>query len=305
MHVVNETRQAIRQRLLGRELVVGDGAMGTEVQRLAPKALCPEELLITRPDDIRGIHERYVAAGAELLITNTFGGSPHKLKLAHMENTGAETVNRRAAELAREAAGDLALVLGDVGPLGELVEPLGDIPEAEALDNFRKQIRGLVAGGADALIIETILDINELRLAIAAARELCDLPVIMSFTFDRVVDGYRNMMGQAPEEVAATAVEMGADIIGCNCGLGMDGHINIVRQLRGAVPGPIPIMCQPNAGLPQLVRGKVTYLETPEDMAKKIPELIDAGATIIGGCCGTTPDYVRLARQAMGLPARG
>ncbi|MBE7559624.1 homocysteine S-methyltransferase family protein [bacterium] len=296
------TREDIRARLLGGQLVVGDGAMGTQAQILDPKALCPEQLLFTMPERIEDIHRRYVEAGAEIILTNTFGGSPHKLALAHMEGVGAHEVNRRAAEIARRAAGEYALVAGDIGPLGELVEPLGDISEGEALDNFRQQIGGLVDGGVDAIIIETVIDLAELRLAVAAMRELCRLPLIVSMTFDKVVDGYRTMMGTTPEETAEAALGLGADVVGCNCGLGIADHIEIVKRLRAVVSGPI--MCQPNAGLPRLAGGKVVYLETPESMSAQVPALVDAGATVIGGCCGTTADYVRLARAAMGLPPR-
>lgn len=295
-------REEIRERLLGGGRVVGDGAMGTETHKLDPKALCPEELLFTMPEGIEAIHRSYVEAGAELLLTNTFGGSPHKLKLAHMEKVGAREINRRAAEIARRAAGDHALVVGDIGPLGELVEPLGDVPEAEARANFREQITGLLEGGIDLLLIETVLDLTELRLAVETARELCALPVMVSMTFDRVVDGYRTMMGQTPEETARAALDLGVDLVGCNCGLGIADHIEIVRRMRATTTGPL--ICQPNAGMPQLVGGRVAYLETPESMAARIPELLAAGATIVGGCCGTHAEFVRLARAALGLPER-
>ena len=295
-------REDIRSRVLSGQRVVGDGAMGTQTQILDPKALCPEELLFRMPERIEDIHRRYVVAGAEITLTNTFGGSPHKLHLAHMDNYGAHEVNRHAAEIARKAAGEYALVVGDIGPLGELVEPLGDVSEAEAMNNFRQQVQGLLDGGADLILIETVIDLAELRLAAAAVRELCDLPLMVSMTFDKVVDGYRTMMGTTPEETTEAALALGAAVVGCNCGLGIADHIRIVERIRAVHSGPI--ICQPNAGLPRLVEGKVIYLETPQSMAAQVPALLEAGAPIIGGCCGTTADYIRLARAAMGLPER-
>jgi 5-methyltetrahydrofolate--homocysteine methyltransferase len=295
-------REDIKQRLQT-GLVIGDGAMGTQIQQVAPKLLCPEELLFSQPEAVEQIHRNYVEAGAELITTNTFGGSGHKLKLAGMSEHSAVEVNRIAAQIARKAAGDDALVLGDIGPLGELLEPLGEITEADAFNFFKDQASGLVEGGADIIIIETCIDLNEMRVTAEAVKSVCDLTLIVSMTFDKVVDGYRNMMGNAPQQAAQLALDAGADIVGCNCGVDISGHTDIVKMLR-EVATDGPLMCQPNAGLPELIGGKMVYKQTPESMAKQATQLLDAGATIIGGCCGTTPEYIRLLCEALNASAK-
>lgn len=291
--------QRLEKRLESGEVLVVDGAMGTFLQALGLQpGECPELWCLTHPDEVRSIHRRYREAGSDVVECNSFGGSRYKLRHYGLESRVAE-INRAAASLAREVAGDTQHVLGSIGPTGEFMEPYGDETEAAFFDAFAEQARALEEGGADAVIVETMTAIEECCAAIRAVRACTGMTVIASFTFDpQLQGGYASMMGVHPAQFAVAAAEAGAHIVGSNCGLGPDPMIHIVRELRGSVP-TLPLLAMPNAGMPELVDGKTVFRETPEMMAQKCIGLHKAGASLIGGCCGTTPAHIAAIAKAL------
>lgn len=288
-------RKRIADRVGGGRVLVSDGAWGTFLQRkgLQPGD-CPELWCIDRPADVADVARAYVAAGADMVETNSFGGSPIKLADYGLSARVAE-INEAAARLSREAAGPDRHVIASIGPTGKMLM-LGDVTEAEVFDGFAAQAEALARGGADALCIETMTAADEAALAVRAARERTEAEVICTFTFDRIASGeYRTMMGLSPVDAARAALDAGAHIVGTNCGNGMAGMIGIVREMRAAFPG-VPILVHANAGLPAVVNGVNTWPEGPADMAGRVAALVEAGAGIVGGCCGTTPDHIRAIR---------
>ncbi len=270
--------------------ILFDGAIGTQLQaRGLAIGSSPESWNRLHPDLVASVHRTYLQAGAQVLTTNTFGGSPHKLFTDGVEGD-PEEINRLAAAIAREAAGDQAWVAGSIGPTGTMLM-MGEVGEEEILEGFLCQARGLATGGADLIVIETMSDLTEALLALKAARTVCDLPVFVSLTFSPGQRGYRTLMGVDVSQAAAALAKAGAAVMGCNCGTGIDDAIHIVREIAVSWKGPV--LAEPNAGLPQLIDGKTSYQETPEKMAARLPELIGAGAVFVGGCCGTTPDHIR------------
>ena len=291
---------------LERRVLLGDGAMGTQLQQagLEPGG-CGEAWNLDHPERVLAIQRAYVEAGADCLLSNTFGASRVMLE-RHGEADRVFEINRAGAELARQALGGRpGFVLGDMGPFGGLMEPYGEIARARVERAFREQARALVAGGVDAIIIETQTALEELEIAIAAAREAGAPVVIGSLAFDRMLDQdeVRTMMGVSPEEAAEFLARQGADIAGTNCGSGVDMRMaaDVARRYRSACG--LPVMAQPNAGQPVLENMKVLYKETPDQMAAGLPELLRAGARIVGGCCGSTPDHIRLLRQRLDASA--
>jgi len=277
---------------LRQEILLFDGAMGTQLQMKGlPIGEFPERWNLQRPEMVQEVHREYVEAGAQILITNSFGGNRYKLEGAGLGGRVYE-VNRRPATLAREVAGSELYVAGSVGPTGLFLEPVGELTTAELADMFREQMRGLIDGGVDLICIETMLDVAEAVVAIRVAKELTDIPVLASMTYQKGNIDYRTIMGTPIPEVVHRSVEAGADIIGTNCGEGIDAFIEIVTEMRRW--SDRPICAAPNAGIPQWVTGKTVYPETPDYMADRLPHLIAAGANIVGGCCGTTPEHIRL-----------
>ena len=265
-----------------------DGGMGT---MLYSKGIfinrCYDELAVTQPDLVRSIHRAYVQAGAELVETNTFGANP--VKLAHHGLEGrVREINARAAELARDAAGDRALVGGSIGPLGIRIEPYGPTSLEEARSLFMEQAGGLLEGGVDFFILETFADLSEIRQALAAVREAGDLPVVAQMTMRE--DG-TTLYGTAVELCMQRLDQWGADVVGLNCSVGPHGILSGVE--RSAAATGRPISAQPNAGLPREIDGRKIYMASPEYMAKYTQRLIRAGARFVGGCCGTTPEHIR------------
>jgi 5-methyltetrahydrofolate--homocysteine methyltransferase len=283
-------REALKARVL-----VLDGAMGTLLQeRGLPPGGCPEEMNRQAPDVVCGIHAEYAAAGADILVTNTFGGN--RAKLAHYGLEGeVEPLNRRAVELARKAGGEQCFVAGSVGPTGRFVEPVGDCSFAEMVALFKEQIGALAQAGADVITFETFLDIRELRAGIIACQDVCDLPIIAQMTFD---DAGRTVLGTPPDAAAVTLDALQVDVIGSNCGLGIDGIYDVLVTMREATPRPL--IAQANAGLPVLEDGKTVFPGTPEEMTLYHDRLIRLGVRIVGGCCGTTPTHIRAIRDAFG-----
>ena len=244
------------------------------------------------------IAESYLHAGSDIIETNSFGGSSFKLSLYGLEERVTE-LNRAAAAISREAAGKEKHVAGSIGPTGKMLI-MGDVTEEELYDAFREQAVALEAGGADIIIIETMSAIDEAALAVRAARENTKCTVIITMTFSKDPDGeFHTMMGVSPEEMVISMKEAGAHIVGSNCGNGIEDMIGIVKAIRAA-DSTIPVMIQANAGIPELIDGKTVFRESPEMMASFIPELIKAGANIIGGCCGTTPEHIRAIGRVLG-----
>ncbi len=291
--------ESLLQRLAAGEILVCDGAMGTFLQARGLKpGECPELWCVDRPDDVRAIHASYRDAGSDIVECNSFGGSSYKLKHYGLEGTVAD-INLRAAELARDVADGTQYVLGSLGPTGEFMAPLGLATEEEFIATFGAQARALEEGGADLAIVETMTALEEAAAAVKAIRAETGLVAIVSFTFDpQVSGGYATMMGVRPEAFAAAAVEMGADVIGANCGTGPDDMIKVVAALRAAAPDT-PIIAMPNAGMPVIENGETVFKETPEEMAAKVPLLVEAGANIIGGCCGTSPAHIEAMKAAV------
>ncbi len=290
--------KSILERLAAGEILISDGAMGTFLQAkgLAPGE-SPEAWCVSHPDAVKSIAEAYIAAGSDIIETDSFGGTSFKQKEFGLEDKVRE-FNVAAAKLAREVIGDRGYVAASVGPTGQIIEDEGGMATPEALyAAFKEQAMALAEGGADAVCIETMSSVAESVQAIKAAKENTKLTIIATFTFEPGARGFRTMMGATPEAAALASVEAGADIVGANCGNGICNMIEITKQIRAAVPNT-PIMIQANAGAPVLENGKTVFKDTPQDMAAKVQELIAAGANIIGGCCGTTPEHIRAIAEA-------
>jgi len=277
-----------RDLLADNRVHVFDGAMGTMLYaRGAFLNVCYDELSLKQPDLIRDIHRAYVKAGAEILETNTFGANPRKLaQYGLSEDT--EKINRAAAELAREAGGTRAAVLGAIGPLGIRLEPFGETSVGEAQASFEVQVRGLLEGGVDGFILETFGDVNELKAALHAVRALSDLPVVAQMT---IGTDLRTAYGTAPAVFGPELDRLGADVIGVNCSVGPQGVHEAIEQLAGVTNAPLS--AQPNAGLPRDVGDRKIYMASPEYMASYARRMVEAGARFVGGCCGTTPDHIK------------
>ena len=283
---------------LEKDIFLFDGAIGTQVQA---KGLgvgeAPERWNIEQPEKIEAIHRDYLEAGADILTTNSFGGSPYKLRKVGLGARVYE-VNFQAAAIARRTAGSNAYVAGSVGPTGEFLQPLGSVEPEEMQEGFKVQIKALMDGGADLIIVETMTAIEEIRLALRAAKELGHFPLIGSMTFDPTKQGFRTMMGVDIPTAVNALEEEGVDIVGSNCGNGIENFIAIAGEIREHTD--LPLLVEANAGLPELIDGKTVYNETPEKMAARIPALLESGVRFVGGCCGTTPEHIRHFARVMG-----
>jgi 5-methyltetrahydrofolate--homocysteine methyltransferase len=282
---------------LQEEIVLFDGAIGTQVQVRGLKVgEAPEVWNLERPDAIREVHNTYIEAGAGVVTTNTFGGSRLKLDKMGLADKTRE-INVRGAALARETAPEEVLVAGSVGPTGDFLEPLGTVSQNEMRSVFLEQVQALLEGGADLIIVETMTALEEAMLAVEAALEAGANPVIASMTFDYGKQGFRTMMGVSVNGAVQGLESAGAHILGSNCGAGIEDFIPLIREMRSYTN--LPLLAEPNAGLPRLEDGRTVYDETPEIMAGRLPDLVEAGAGIVGGCCGTTPDHIRRFRQKL------
>ena len=288
--------------------LVCDGAMGTQLMLAGLESgSCGELWNLTHPDRVLAIQQRYVAAGTDCLITNTFGASRIVLK-RHGVDKDARAINAAGVRLAREAFGGRdGFVLGDIGPLGAILEPYGDLSQADAQNALEEQAAALIEAGADAIIIETQTSLDELGLAIDAAQAAGAPCIIGSLAYDLSADQsfFVTMMGVSPEKAAKFLEKKGAHVAALNCGTGMDmaGAAKVAGIYRKRCK--LPIMVQPNAGLPVLEKGKAVYKQSPADMAGGVGAVLEAGTNIIGSCCGSTPEHTRAIRQAVDAFNRG
>jgi 5-methyltetrahydrofolate--homocysteine methyltransferase len=288
----------ITEQIAEGQILVSDGAWGTFLQKKGLKAgECPELWCLTRRPEVLAIARAYLQAGADLIKTNSFGGSIFKLEFYGLADKAAE-INQAAAAISREAAGTEKHVIASIGPTGKMLL-MGDVTEDQLLAAFAAQAMALEKGGADAALIETMSDISEACLAIRAVRKNTKLEIICTFTFEKNVSGeYRTMMGVSPVDMAKACVEAGAHIIGANCGNGFEQMPAIAAEIR-RVNSRIPVIVHANAGLPINRNGVTFFPETPAMAAKFVPDLIRAGANIIGGCCGTTPEHIKAIAAAV------
>jgi 5-methyltetrahydrofolate--homocysteine methyltransferase len=287
------------ERLKRGDVLLCDGAMGTMLQAagLEPGE-CPELWCLDHSEAVAQVHREYREAGSDIVETNSFGASLFKLRHYGLEERAHE-INLAAVSLAREVAGRDQYVLASAGPTGEFLAPLGLVSEEEMYESFALQARAFAEGGADAVILETMTALDELAVAIRAVREQTDLAVVSSFTFEpRQGGGYASMMGVSPAEYARHAAAAGAHVLGTNCGTGAEHMVSVVALLHDAVPG-IPVMAMPNAGMPVLENGVTVFRQTPDQMAARTRDLLEAGAQIVGGCCGTTPAHVSAMRAVL------
>ena len=277
------------------KILVSDGAWGTFLQLKGLKpGECPEEWNISHPGDILEIAKSYIDAGADMIETNSFGGNSFKLQNYGLGEKVKE-LNQKAAEISRMAAGD-KFVLGSAGPTGKILM-MGDVTRDKLYNAFREQFISLEKGGADAIMIETMSDIDEAGIAVEAAKENTGLEVFCTMTFEKTVNGeYRTMMGISPEEMVDSLIAAGAELIGANCGNGIEGMIDIVKEIR-RVNSDIPVLIHANAGMPVYQDGKTVFPEQPQETASFVSPIILAGANIIGGCCGTTPEHICRIRE--------
>jgi 5-methyltetrahydrofolate--homocysteine methyltransferase len=289
--------EAIKERPL-----LGDGAMGTQLMLAGLiQGNCGEAWNLTHPEKVLAIQRRYADAGSDCILTNTFGGSRIMLN-RHSSADKVVEVNQAGVEIVRQAFGDKeGYIIGDIGPFGGLMEPFGDFTEAQVRDAFSEQAQALVDAGVDAIIIETQTSLEELLLGIKAAKAAGAPCVIGSMAYDVTLDGstFRTMMGVDPERAAKFMQEHGVDIVALNCGTGMDMERARQAVQRYKQVTDLPVMAQPNAGQPKLIDMKVVYDELPEYMVQGVVPLIEAGANIIGACCGSTPDHIRAFRKAL------
>lgn len=290
-------RKKLSEISVGRFLL-SDGAWGTMLQQKGlPPGECPEMWNVTNREKVLEVAMEYIKAGSDMIETNSFGGSRFKLEKYGLEDRVVE-LNRTAAEISRQAAGEERMVLGSMGPTGKMLI-MEEVTPEELYQAFGEQARALASGGADAIVVETMTDLEEALLAVRAARDHTGLEVICTMTFERLVNGdYRTFMGISPSEMVAPLLEAGVSVIGTNCGNGIREMIPVVKEIRSAHPG-IPILVHANAGMPVLHDGITLFPESPEDMAARIPDLVKAGATLIGGCCGTTPQHIRRMKEAL------
>lgn len=294
---VSDGKPGILDRLAAGETLIFDGATGTYLQNngLEPGA-SPELMNVSDPETIKGMAKHYFDAGSDIVLTNTFGGNKFTLGRYGAADRVFE-INKLAAEHAKSVAPEGKYVSGSIGPTGEFIEPLGTVSEDELYDTFAEMSKAFEAGGADAVMIETQLGLDEASIAVRAAKENTGLVVMSTMVFDKGPRGYFTMMGVTPEQAVEGLQEAGADVVGTNCGNGIEHMVEIASRMRAATDKYLVV--QSNAGLPVIRDGETCYLESPEFMAKYYRELADLPINILGGCCGTTAEHIRALIQAV------
>jgi 5-methyltetrahydrofolate--homocysteine methyltransferase len=286
----------ILKRLQRGEVIVGDGALGTMLmQRGLKHGDPPETYNLENPHILEEIASLYLEAGAEMITTNSFGASPLRLQQFSLEND-TEAINQKAVEAVRRVVQDKAYVSGSVGPSSRFLKPLGDTEPEEVFSSYLRQIRSLLSAGVDLVCIETMMDVSEAGLAIQAARSIdSEIPIMATMTFGHTPQGFFTMMGASVKTATAELEKAGANIVGSNCGDGMENMVHIAREFRKYAQ--VPVAIQGNAGLPVTGGACLIYPESPEFVAGKAAELLAMGVQIIGGCCGTTPEHIRAIRR--------
>ena len=285
------------EQLLRERPVITDGAWGTQIQSLGLEAgACPDAWNLENPAAIEKVAASYVDAGSRIILTNTFGASRIMLE-RHGLSDKAAAINRAGAEISRRVASNKALVFGSIGPSGKLYFT-GEISEKELSDAFEEQAIALAEGGAQGIVIETISELDEAKIALRAARKT-GLPVVVSMVYDSGQEFDRTMMGTTPEEAAVALKNEGADVVGANCGLGIEAILTVTKRLRAATD--LPLWIKPNAGLPEVSEGRVIYNTDPSQFAAHALNVRAAGADFIGGCCGTNPAFIRALKTTLGV----
>ena len=288
----------LKERLAEKGVIIADGATGTFLQRSGlPRGIAPERWNLENPEAILALHRGYLAAGANLATANSFGGNRYRLG-GHGLGDRLPEVNRLAAQLARRAVGEAAYVLGDLGPTGQLLEPLGPLTRDEAVSVFAEQAAALVDGGVDGMIIETMSDLEEAKAAVEGARRATDLPILVTMSFD--THG-RTMMGVDPARAARELWALGVDVVGANCGRSLPENLEAIRKMREAVP-EAALMAKPNAGLPHMDGDTMVYDVTPEVMADYARRFVELGVKVIGACCGSGPEHIQAMAHALRSP---
>lgn len=279
--------------LLERRILILDGATGTELQKAGmPHGVCPERWILEHPEALQTVQRAYFEAGADVVYSCTFGGNPQKLEEYGFSESDVISVNERLMGISRAVCPKGCFVAGDISSSGSFVQPFGPLAFDEAVRRYALQVRGLVAGGADVLVIETMMDIQETRAALIAARETCDLPVLVSMTFNE--DG-RTLTGTSPEAAIVTLQALGAAAVGCNCSTGPAAMKEMIARMRPLAR--VPLFAKPNAGLPVMRDGQTFFEMTPEPFARETAAIVDAGAALLGGCCGTTPEHIAALKK--------
>jgi len=271
--------------------LIFDGAMGSMLMQAGLKGGKASEIWnIEKPEVIQSVHKAYFDAGADVATVNTFGGSAFKLERMGITES-AEQINRAAVEVARKAAGDGQYAAGDMGPLGEMLKPSGLLSVEEAVSAFTEQAGFLDAAGVDCFIVETFFDLNEILAAIKGIRQVSSLPIFATMTFQKKQNGFFTIMGNRPVESMNQLLEAGASVVGANCSLASDTMIELAQEIRNGIDAPIII--QPNAGAPTAIGESIVYPESEEFFSDNIMKLKEMGVNVVGGCCGTTPDFIR------------
>jgi len=283
------------QRLAGDETLIADGAAGTMLMAAGLASGTPPELWnVENPGEIRALHHAYVEAGSQIILTNTFGGNRIKLGKAGLAERARE-LNLAGAALARQAAGDQAIVAGDIGPTGELMAPYGPLTFEEAVVVFAEQAAALADGGLDAIWIETMVDLDEARAAVTAARQVTSLPILCTMSFG---PKGRTMMGVSAKQTVEGLWPLGLAAIGANCGEGLEAVEAVLQQMHALLPDA-PLIAKPNAGLPKLVDGQAVYDTGPDLFASRTLDFINLGARLVGACCGSSPAFISAIQQAV------
>ena len=287
------------ERLNAGEILVADGATGSNLQKMGLKpGRPPEDLIIDNPDIIYQLEKSFVDAGADIILTCTFGGTRIRMKDSKYQDRTPE-VNTRAAELARKAASTRTgvLVAGSMGPVGALIKPYGPLNAEDVKATFAEQAKALADGGVDLLLIETMFSFEETTAAFEGAKSVTDLPIVVSFSYDR---GTRTMMGVKPKDVIKKYCEMGATLVGANCGTTLENMEAVVKEYKATVPD-MPLWVKPNAGVPHMdiETEQGVYDMGPEDMATYAKKYVELGARVVGGCCGSTPEHIAAIVKAV------
>ncbi len=284
------------QRLLASAPVLTDGAWGTQLQaRGLPTGTCPEAWNLQQPNLVEQVARAYVEAGSRIILTNTFGANRFSLQRYGLAQEAA-AVNRAGVQISRRAAAGRALVFATIGPSGKMLI-MGEVSEADLHAAFAEQAGAMADAGADGIVVETMSDSTEATLALTAAKET-GLPVVGCMVFDSGADKDRTMMGATVEQAVEALCRAGADVVGSNCGRGIAGFVDLCRRIKTAADRPVWIKA--NAGLPEIVDEKTVYRQTPDQFAAYAPQLVQAGASFLGGCCGTTPEFIRATSAVLG-----